>query len=41
MMKKWTIAVITTALLMSGALVGVGYAGGIGGTPPAVLEDPR
>ena len=40
MTKKLTIAVITTALLMSGAVVGVGSAGGVGSTQPAVLEEP-
>ena len=40
MTRKLTIAVIATALLMSGALVGVGYAGGTGSTQPAVLEEP-
>lgn len=40
MTKKLTSAVLVTALLMSGAVVGVGYASGVGSTQPAVLEEP-
>lgn len=40
MTKKLTIAVIAAALLMSGALVGVGYAGGGGGIESTVLQEP-
>jgi hypothetical protein len=39
-MRKLTVAVIATALLMSGALVGVGYASGGGSNEPALLEEP-
>jgi hypothetical protein len=40
MTKRLTSAVIATALLMSGAVVGVEHAGGSGSTQPAVLEEP-
>ena len=40
MFRKVSIGLLSAALLMSGALVGVGYAGGVGDTQPAVLEEP-
>ena len=40
MFRKVSIGLLSAALLMSGALVGVGYAGGVGGTQPAALEEP-
>ena len=40
MYRKLSVGMLSAALLMSGALVGVGYAGGVGGTQPAVLEEP-
>lgn len=40
MFRKVSIGLLSAALLMSGALVGVGYAGGGGSTEPAMLEEP-
>ena len=40
MFRKVSIGLLSAALLVSGGLVGVGYAGGVGGTQPAVVEEP-
>ena len=40
MFRKLSFGMLAAALLMSGALVGVGYAGGVGSTESAVFEEP-